>query len=90
MSGIGKHFDLGSLLVIIVTFILFFVSLFVKGLVHDILLEAGVLLVSIKLIMMSYKLKTSEGSLHVKLDTIYDELTRAGICRPSTAKDVES
>jgi len=88
--GIGKHFDLGSLIVILVTFILFLVSLFVKGLTHDILLEAGVLLVSIKLILMSYKLTVSEGSLHAKLNTIYDELIRAGLCRPSTAKDVES
>jgi hypothetical protein len=50
-----KHLDVGSLIVIIITFILFFVALFTKGLTHDILLEAGVLLVSVKVIMMSYK-----------------------------------
>jgi hypothetical protein len=86
----GKHFDLGAFIVILVTFILFSLSLLFEGLTHAILLESGVLLVSIKLIIMSYKLKLSEKGLHMKLDTIYDELTRAGLCRPATAKDVES
>ncbi len=89
MLGNGKHFNLGSLIVILVTFALFAISLFVEGLTHDILLEAGVLLVSIKLILMSYKLTTSERSLHVKLDTIYTELTRAGVCGPSRPRDAE-
>jgi len=31
------------------------VALFTKGFTHDILLEAGVLLVSVKLIIMAYK-----------------------------------
>ena len=51
----AKHFDTPSLIVIVVTFILFTVALFVKGFTHDLLLEAGVLLVSIKLIMLGYK-----------------------------------
>ena len=50
-----KHFDIGSILVIIVTGLLFTAALFVKGFTHEILLEAGVLLVSIKLIMMAYR-----------------------------------
>ena len=53
-----KHFDPGSLIVIIVTFVLFGSALFTKGFTHDLLLEAGVLMVSIKLIMMSYKHST--------------------------------
>ena len=51
----NKYFDTGAIIVIIVTFILFGVALFTKGWTHDLLLEAGVLLVSIKLIMMNLK-----------------------------------
>ncbi|MDH4205885.1 MAG: hypothetical protein OEV45_10180 [Desulfobacteraceae bacterium] len=49
-----KHFDVGSMIVIIVTFLLFIMALFTKGFTHDLLLEAGVFLVSVKLIMMGY------------------------------------
>ncbi len=49
-----KHLDTGTIIIIITTFLLFTVALFVKGFTHDLLLEAGVLLVSIKLIMMAY------------------------------------
>jgi len=55
---IKKHFDLSSILVISVTFILFVIALFAKGLTHDILLEAGVLLVSVKLIIMAFRTET--------------------------------
>ena len=50
-----KYFDIGSLVIIFITFLLFIIALFVKGLTKDLLLEAGVLLVSIKLIMMAYQ-----------------------------------
>lgn len=50
-----KHFDSGTIVVIIITALLFTVALFVTGFTHDLLLEAGVLLVSIKLIMMAYR-----------------------------------
>ena len=50
-----QHLDMGSLIVIIVTFILFLVAPFAKGFTHDLLLEAGVFLVSVKLIMMAHK-----------------------------------
>lgn len=51
----SEHLELGSLLVIAVTFLLFVIALFTKGLTHDLLLEAGVFLVSVKLIMMAHK-----------------------------------
>lgn len=51
----GEHFDTGSLIVIMVTFVLFTVALFTKGFTHDLLLEAGIFLVSVKLIVMAYK-----------------------------------
>ncbi|MGB2689468.1 MAG: hypothetical protein WBC36_10830 [Desulfobacterales bacterium] len=49
-----KHFDVGSSIVIIVTFLLFILALFAKGFTQDLLLEAGVFLVSVKLILMAY------------------------------------
>lgn len=50
-----KHFDAGSLTVILITFVLFILALFTKGFTHDLLLEAGVFLVSVKLIIMAYR-----------------------------------
>ncbi|MBW1751920.1 MAG: hypothetical protein JRJ46_02190 [Deltaproteobacteria bacterium] len=49
-----EHFDTGSLIVITATLILFVLALFAKGFTHDLLLEAAVFLVSVKLIMMAY------------------------------------
>jgi hypothetical protein len=51
----NKYFDVGSIIVIVITFLLFLLALMTKGLTHDILLEAGILLVSVKLILMAYK-----------------------------------
>ena len=55
MVEMRKYFDLWSLLVIAITFMLFAIALFTKGLTHDLLLEAGVFLVSVKLILMSHR-----------------------------------
>ena len=53
---IMKNFNTGSVLVIIITFLLFALALFITtGFTHDLLLEAGVFLVSVKLIAMAYK-----------------------------------
>lgn len=65
-----KHLDVGSLIVIITTFVLFVLALFTKGLTHDILLEAGVLLVSIKVIMMGYKTGLFYKNIQKDLDYI--------------------
>ncbi len=62
----NEHFDIGSLLVIVVTFILFTVALFTKGFTHDLLLEAGIFLVSVKLILMAYK--SSVANKEIKND----------------------
>lgn len=74
MFEFRKHFDTGSLIVIIVTFVLFITALFTKGFTHDLLLEAGVFLVSLKLIMMSYKNGDAIGSVQKKLDDILSKL----------------
>ncbi|MBW2219656.1 MAG: hypothetical protein JRF40_09235 [Deltaproteobacteria bacterium] len=74
MKSIRNYFDLGSLSVIIITFILFFVALFTKGFTHDLLLEVGIFLVSIKLIMMSYKNTVYVNTLDRKLNETLDLL----------------
>jgi len=71
-----KHFDAGSLIVIVVTFILFTVALFTKGFTHDLLLEAGVLLVSIKLIIMAYKNSKTSDDIHKELHEIKKLLSK--------------
>ena len=67
-----KYFDPGTILVIIITFVLFVIALFVKGFTHDLLLEAGVFLVSVKLILMSYK----NGLNHIELQKDLQEIKK--------------
>ena len=47
-----KNLDLGNAIIIALTFILFAIALFATGFTKDLLLEAGVLLVSVKIILM--------------------------------------
>lgn len=67
---ITRYFDFWSLLVIIATVVLFATALLVKGLTHDLLLETGVFLVSVKLIYMSYKNGMAGKAMLVKMDEI--------------------
>ena len=67
---IKGYLDAGSTVVIFITFTLFFISLFLKGLTHDILLESGVFLVSVKLIIMSYKNNLYINELNKQLEEI--------------------
>lgn len=69
-----KHFDMGSIIVIAITFILFTMALFFTGFTHDLLLEAGVFLVSVKLIMMAYKASVSSKNIQHELEEIKDLL----------------
>jgi hypothetical protein len=71
------HFDFWSLVVIALTFTLFIVALFIKGLTHEILLEAGVFLVSIKLIMMSHKNSVLAKKTEFQLERIFANLQDA-------------
>ncbi len=65
-----KYLDRGTIIVIVVTVILFAVALFVKGFTNALLLEAGVLLVSIKLIMMAYRNSINYRDLKKELHEI--------------------
>jgi accessory gene regulator protein AgrB len=62
--------DRSSTATIVVTLVLFVVALFVKGFSHDLLLEAGVFLVSVKLILMGYKHEASNQRLQDELRAI--------------------
>ncbi len=71
-----KYFDIGSLLIIVITFILFTVALFTKGFTQDLLLETGVLVVSIKLIIMAYKNSKTSNEINEELHTIKQMLSK--------------
>jgi hypothetical protein len=71
-----KHFDTWSLLVMVITLILFVAALSTKGFTHDLLLEAGVFLVSVKLILMAYKSSVATATMQQKLDEIHAALQR--------------
>lgn len=73
-----KHFDAWTLLVMVITLVLFLVALVTTGLTHDILLEAGVFLVSVKLIFMGYHLSVSNKVIEHKLDEIHSAVHQLG------------
>lgn len=62
--------------VIALTLVLFGVALGVKGLGHDVLLEGGVLLVSIKLILMAYKSSVVNTRVLEELDYVHATVDR--------------
>jgi hypothetical protein len=76
MPHIQKRLDIWSRLVILVTFALFVAALFFKGFGHDLLLEAGVFLVSIKLIMMAYRNSVASADVVGRLDALQQALVR--------------
>ncbi|NIO06483.1 MAG: hypothetical protein GTO40_00305 [Deltaproteobacteria bacterium] len=65
-----KHFDKGSRWIIAITLVLFIIALFVKGLTQDMLLETGIFLVSVKLVIMAYKISVTMDALDKKLDQV--------------------
>ena len=68
--------DAGSLAVAAVTLVLFVVALLEKGFTHDILLEAGVFLVSVKLMMLAHKSQKASERVESRLDEIAAALKR--------------
>lgn len=70
--------DAGSWVTIGITLVLFVVALFVKGLTHDVLLEAGVFLVSAKLVILGYKNGIAAEEIRSELQQIRAVLERAG------------
>ena len=70
-----RFLDTGSLIVAAVTLLLFIAALFAKGLTHDLFLETGVFLVSVKIIMMAYRNAVSTKDVSHKLDKVLAVLT---------------
>jgi hypothetical protein len=66
----SKPSDPWSIGVIVLTIALFILALFVKGFTKGLLVECGVLLVSIKLILMAKKTAVIEENLDRRLDRI--------------------
>jgi c-di-AMP phosphodiesterase-like protein len=69
-----KNFDLANVITIALTIILFVIALFATGFTKDLLLEAGVLLVSVKIILMSAANRDSNKEIINKLNEINEKL----------------
>ena len=74
--NLEKHLDRSSILVMAITLVLFVAALFTKGFTHDMLLETGVFLVSVKLIMMAYQNSIEASEIRRKLTEISEALLR--------------
>lgn len=70
---INKYLGPGTIVIILTTLVLFTAALFVKGFTHDLLLEAAVFLVSVKLIILSYRNSKGVEAIQDKLDIILSE-----------------
>lgn len=62
------HNDLASIFTLSITLILFVLALFSKGFTHDLLLEAGIFLVSVKLTISTSKIMASNDLMIKKMD----------------------
>jgi hypothetical protein len=71
-----RHLDIGSLVVIGLTFLLFAAALFAKGFSEELLLEAGVFLVSVKLIIMAYKDNVASRELLRRIEQLQSTVNR--------------
>ena len=69
-----KSSDPWAVVTVVLSAGLFLVALFVKGFTHEMLLEAGVFLVSVKLILMAKKNTETESRLEQRLANIQEML----------------
>ncbi len=70
-----KLLDTGNLIVVLLTIILFILALFLKGFSKDLLLEIGVLLVSIKLIFFANKQSLFDKEVMQRFDEIKKDIS---------------
>ena len=71
-----KYLPFADTSVIVITIVLFVIALFTKGFTHNLLLEAGVLLVSIKIILMNYKNISANKAILKELKDIKESFTK--------------
>jgi ABC-type transport system involved in cytochrome bd biosynthesis fused ATPase/permease subunit len=74
MTQMKKNLDLANTIAIALTFILFAIALFTTGFTKELLLEAGVLLISVKIIAMGAANKNSNKEILKKLKEINEKL----------------
>jgi hypothetical protein len=74
----SKSSDPWAVIVIALSVGLFVVAVFTKGFTHELLLEAGVFLVSVKLILMAQKNTETENRLEQRLANIQETLAAKG------------
>jgi hypothetical protein len=70
----SKSWDPWTVITIALSVGLFVVALFIKGFTHELLLEAGIFLVSVKLILMAQKNTETEYRLEQRLANIQEML----------------
>jgi hypothetical protein len=73
----SKYIDAASAATVVITFLLFVIAVFLKGFTHDLLLEAGVFLVSVKLILMGQKNSVAAAKLDGRLERMEKLLLEA-------------
>jgi hypothetical protein len=76
--------DTSTFVVMTVTLALFIGAIFIKGFTHDLLLEAGVFLVSVKLMLMSYKNGKTNEALKNELKEMKELLKALGVGKEGT------
>lgn len=72
----SKFPDPWSIVVIVLTVGIFILASFLKGFTHELLLEAGVFLVSVKLIIMGSKNTKADNRVEQQLNRIEQLLAR--------------
>jgi hypothetical protein len=60
----------------LITLVLFIAALFYKGFTHDLLIESAVFLVSVKIIIGTYKNKVTSIEIKNKLENIHTDIIR--------------
>ena len=90
MRKLTEHLDSRSIVVLAITLILFILALFTKGLTHDLLLEAGVFLVSVKLIIMAYNNNIQSKAVESRLHAIQATVDRIEHCLRDTGLPISS
>ncbi len=76
MPARSHHIDAASYAVVVITLVLFVIAAIEKGLTRELLLEAGVFLVSVKLILLSAKSNVTAERITERLDAIQVTLDR--------------
>jgi hypothetical protein len=75
----NKYMDSGSFIVAVITLVLFIAALFSQGISHDIFLETGVFLVSVKIIITAYRNSVDINHLDKKIDAVLVILSKTDV-----------